>query len=402
MRPDRVCRRGLRVTLRGWREPAALGAAAVTAWVLHTPLDRLSDVGERALEVLAFLIIVKLLSDACAFLGLFRWIAGGLEWCGRRSRAGAFVALGALAAVVTCVLSLDATVVLVTPVAIGLARRLGRAPLSYALLCLWLANAGSLLFPIANLTNLLALRRLTLSTLAFAHATLAAQAAVWALCAASAGAVAWWASRRREPERAAKQQAGLLAGEQPLLAPRWALLSVASAAVAVLLGVAPWLAALGALLVCAAAVARHGGARAVPELLRGTPWRPALLALALFVVVAAVQDVVVAHLGPALPAHGGGRRIGLALSGIVAANATNNLPAYLALEPLAHGAGELWALLAAVNIAPMLTPWGSLANLLWLDACRSEGLAISPWRMVAWSAPLAVLGTAAAVALLPA
>jgi arsenical pump membrane protein len=36
--------------------------------------------------------------------------------------------------------------------------------------------------------------------------------------------------------------------------------------------------------------------------------------------------------------------------------------------------------LVAVNVGPMLLAWGSLANLLWLRACRTRGLRISMLR----------------------
>ena len=47
----------------------------------------------------------------------------------------------------------------------------------------------------------------------------------------------------------------------------------------------------------------------------------------------------------------------------------NNLPAYLALEPVAADAPQrLMALLIGVNGGPLVTPWASLATLLWRAA----------------------------------
>ena len=61
-----------------------------------------------------------------------------------------------IAAVITAVLSLDATVVLLTPVVLATVRRL-RTPVNpYAYATAHLANAASLLLPVSNLTNLLA------------------------------------------------------------------------------------------------------------------------------------------------------------------------------------------------------------------------------------------------------
>lgn len=61
-----------------------------------------------------------------------------------------------IAAVTTAVLSLDATVVLLTPVVFGIAARLDMRARPYVYACTHLANSASLLLPVSNLTNLLA------------------------------------------------------------------------------------------------------------------------------------------------------------------------------------------------------------------------------------------------------
>ena len=63
---------------------------------------------------------------------------------------------------VTCTifLSLDTTAALLTPVALSVANQIGVPPRPFALTTLWIANTGSLLLPVSNLTNLLALQRL--------------------------------------------------------------------------------------------------------------------------------------------------------------------------------------------------------------------------------------------------
>ena len=61
------------------------------------------------------------------------------------------------AAVVTAVLSLDATVVLLTPVVAAAATRAAVSPRPMVYACVRLANSASLLLPVSNLTNLLAL-----------------------------------------------------------------------------------------------------------------------------------------------------------------------------------------------------------------------------------------------------
>ena len=58
------------------------------------------------------------------------------------------------------------------------------------------------------------------------------------------------------------------------------------------------------------------------------------------------------------------------------ANTVNNLPALLVSMPYVD-ATRMWALLAGVNLGPVLWASGSLAGLLWLDIVRREGLEVS-------------------------
>jgi arsenical pump membrane protein len=64
--------------------------------------------------------------------------------------------------------------------------------------------------------------------------------------------------------------------------------------------------------------------------------------------------------------------------GAVSANAIDNLPAYLVLEPTVSDAPiRLAALLIGVDAGPLVIPWGSVATILWLRQCRRAGLAVS-------------------------
>ena len=64
-----------------------------------------------------------------------------------------------LATLTTILLGVDTTAVMLTPVALALADGVDLPPLPFAFATIWLANAASLLLPIFNLSNLLAVER---------------------------------------------------------------------------------------------------------------------------------------------------------------------------------------------------------------------------------------------------
>src|SRR5699024_12594083 len=72
----------------------------------------------------------------------------------------------------------------------------------------------------------------------------------------------------------------------------------------------------------------------------------------------------------------------VAVSGALGASAGNSLPAYLGLAAFADPPPRLRALLIGVNLAPVITPWGSLATLLWHQRLTAMGVEIS-WRRFA-------------------
>ena len=154
---------------RGWSEAAvALPAAALVVGTGALSLDHLRDECERLGPVLGFLAAVLVLARLCADEGLFRacgdWMAGHAGARPQRLLAQVFV----LASVTTAVLSLDATVVLLTPVVFATAARVGLRARPHVYACTHLSNTASLLLPVSNLTNLLAFSASGLSFTRFA------------------------------------------------------------------------------------------------------------------------------------------------------------------------------------------------------------------------------------------
>ena len=106
--------------------------------------------------MVGFLVAILVLARLCDDDGLFRacgaWMARRSAGRPRRLLALVFV----VASVTTAVLSLDTTVVLLTPVVLATATRLGVRARPHVYACAHLANSASVLLPVSNLTNLLA------------------------------------------------------------------------------------------------------------------------------------------------------------------------------------------------------------------------------------------------------
>ncbi|EWT01732.1 arsenic transporter [Intrasporangium oryzae NRRL B-24470] len=337
----------------------------------------LAQLVERVGPILVFLVAMTFVAEVCDLAGLFDEAA---HWAARAA-AGRVALLWLLVVVLatgsTIVLSLDTTAVLLTPVAIAVARQVGAPPMPFAMTTLWLANTASLLLPVSNLSNLLALH--PLGELGLGTRDYIALMAAPAVTAVLATVVVLWLLHRRDlgghytdPPRAEPHDHPLMlmtAGATVVLA------------VAFVAGIQPAIASTGAALLLFAATAWRA-----PELLRRVtmPWLTILGVAVLFLVIDAalklgLEDYLRTVVGP-----GTGVTDLLRISGIGAAssNAINNLPAYLALEPtVADAPARLAALLVGVNAGPIVTLWGSVATLLWAQRCRSAGLTVSARRL---------------------
>src|ERR1700733_2724443 len=142
---------------RGW--PEAVAAAPVAVILIAAGAIPVGDAGTEARRlgpVIGFLIAILVLARLCDDDGLFlacgAWLARSSGGRPRRLLALVFVT----AAVTTAVLSLDTTVVLLTPVVFATAARLQVRSRPHVYACTHLANSASLLLPVSNLTNLLA------------------------------------------------------------------------------------------------------------------------------------------------------------------------------------------------------------------------------------------------------
>jgi arsenical pump membrane protein len=225
-----------------------------------------------------------------------------------------------------------------------------------------LANSASLLLPVSNLTNLLAFAATGLS---FFHFT-GLMALPWVLAVAVECAVLGRLFRRDlavpvgEPVREVPPA--------PVFALTVVGLTIVGFGLVSLAGFTPaWPGLAGVLVLAVRRLVRRTSS--VGELVRAADIPFALFVFGLSVVVLAVLRAGLQEWLDALLPDGAGLLplLGVAAIAAVLANVLNNLPATLALLPVATagGLGTVLAVLIGVNVGPNLTYVGSLANLLW-------------------------------------
>jgi arsenical pump membrane protein len=357
---------------RGWPEAvAAVPAAAVVIGAgAVSPHAALAE-AERLGPVIGFLAAVLVLAQLCDDGGLFRacgvWMARGCTGRPRRLLAQVFAAASAI----TAVLSLDATVVLLTPVVFATSARLGARPKPHVYACTHLANSASLLLPVSNLTNLLAFAASGLAFPRFA----ALMALPWLAAIATEYLVL---SRFFATDLDAGAQE--MPAVQPAGTPVFVLVIVAATlagfVVASATGVNPaWAAFAGAAVLAGRALAQRRSTATAIGRSAAVPFLVFVLALGI-VVQAVVTNGLDRVLGPLTPGTTSlPALLATAVLGAALANLINNLPAVLVLLPLVApaGPGAVLAMLAGVNIGPNLTYTGSLATLLWRRVLHERG-----------------------------
>ncbi|MHA3019100.1 SLC13 family permease [Mycobacterium sp. BMJ-28] len=361
--------------VRPHRWPEVAVAAPAAGLLLLTGVVTTDSAATEIRElapVTGFLGAVLVLGKLCDDEGLFR--AAGTTMARlsrgdpRRLLGGVFV----LAAATTAVLSLDATVVLLTPVVLATARTLSVSPRPHAYATAHLSNSASLLLPVSNLTNLLAFGAAGISFGMFA----AVMVLPWLVVIA----VEYLLLRlffARELAQPAPPGEPPPPAEVPVFVLVVLGLTLVGFAVTSAVDIAPaWAALAGAVVLGVRSVLRgHSTVGAIAKSL-DAPFLVFVLCLGI------VVDAVMRHgLGDFMKAHvplgtSLGALLTIAAVAAVLSNVVNNLPAVLVLLPVVATAGPVavLAVLIGVNVGPNATYPGSLANLLWRNILRREGL----------------------------
>lgn len=341
-------------------------------------LSALGDLVSRLIPIFVFVIAISIVVNISSQVGLFDEVVSKLEKIAPKHRllrpVTLWVLLVLLAVVVTIFLSLDTTAVMITALAIPLARRNKIPVIGVAFTVVWIANIASMPLPVSNLTNLLALGSDAFSgTLDYlSYAWKPALTAI-ILVVAAAAIITLFYARISQGEEEVRVQGTSTSKHGNLLI-------ICAVVVAVLMPVLAspipyWLSTTIAALLIMAACVRHNKYLLSVDLV---PWNSLLLVTAVSGVAALVHIIGGAGWLRDLTAGAEGfvELVAIAGAGGVAANVMNNIPAFLFLEPIVSTPVSYIALLIGVNAGPIITPWASLATLLWHDQLRRAGVDI--------------------------
>jgi arsenical pump membrane protein len=140
----------------------ALGAVVMLIFGLISPLQSLEVLKENA-NVLLFFLGLMIISTVAEKAGFFQWCAyKSVKLAGNRGPAllGIVFTLGSL---ITAFFSNDATALILTPLVFALVKRNNLNPLPYVFGCAFIANTASMLLPVSNPVNLLAVSKFGLT-----------------------------------------------------------------------------------------------------------------------------------------------------------------------------------------------------------------------------------------------
>jgi len=383
------------IRTRAVASAAFIAAVCLGSLLVAAPLGRLRD-------PLVLVIVLPPLATALDALG---WSHVAARLLGRiRGFLVRTLVAYVVWLVVSALLTLDVAAVVSATVGLSLAgarRRERDAQLGAAIVG---SNAGSLLFPFSNLTNLIVLTGAGIPFAAYVEASFVPQIAT----AAGAGLVLAWRSGRflaadgaREdlvepqaasrPPGAAREGPTRLAGAMVLVGS----LSAVAAGFAgddVAAVFATTAAFVTALAVGCGRATRQGLLRSIPR-----------LGIAVILAAAALSGPMAAF-AAALPSPAGLpasplELAALTVAGGVLAATVNNLPAAAFGAVWLHGAGAsaVVAYLIGTNVLALITPHGSLATLLCRGIAIRAGHQIphGPYLRAAWR--VGVAGSAAAL-----
>jgi arsenical pump membrane protein len=141
---------------------AALGALVMLIAGIISPLN-MREVFQVNLNVLLFFLGLMIISVIADQAGFFEWCAYNAVKLGKGRGTVLLSLLFGLGALITAFFSNDATALILTPIVFTLVTRLKLSALPYVFSCAFIANTASMLLPVSNPVNLLAVQQFQLT-----------------------------------------------------------------------------------------------------------------------------------------------------------------------------------------------------------------------------------------------
>ena len=381
--------------------PAAIGGVAMLVLGAVT-LAEAGEVLHQTADILLFLLGMMVLTWLAEQAGVFEWLAESMARLARGSGPLLYALIFLLAAVVTALLSLDVTVLILTPIVYALSQRRRLDAIPFVFACTFVANTGSLILPISNLTNLLVYSQFQIDFLTFA-------ATMWfpnLVAVVTNLLVFFWIFKGQIPRRFTRRTSYVTPSDWWFHA-AGATLTVTLVAL-LISGLArlplAWAALGGGAVLLIISVA--GGKVRIPEVSHAVSWPLFAFVIGMFLVVRGFEATWLEDLQFSLPREPLPALL-LAVGGTtLGSNIVNNVPmTLLALPFIARTHDHLreimaYGALVGANIGPTLTTYGSLATMLWLTLIRKRGVYISTtmyMRVALFTTPIVLATTTLAL-----
>lgn len=356
------------------------------------------------MDILIFLFALMLFSVLLDKSGFFEWAAiWAARWAkgnGKSLYRNVFI----LGAVITALLSLDTTAIILTPIVLSFVSRLKLPAKPFLIACAFIANTGSLLLPVSNLTNLLFQGTFYLSFTTFALHMIVPQAVAVILnyllfkyYFRKTLPATFEITDLPEPFSVIVDKAYFNGAIIVLIA------VTIGYFVGSIYGVAPYVIALiGAALLFFWGLSRK---QVNAQIIKGISWSLFPFIIGLFIVIQGVENLGLAKYAakglvslqhsPLLL-----QMLGIAFGTGIGSNVINNIPmAMLSISILkeAHASSLIqYSALIGCNIGPNLTVAGSLATMLVITSARQKGEKMGAsdfFKIGIWATPLLLLAT---------
>jgi arsenical pump membrane protein len=141
---------------------AALGAAVMLIAGVVSPLDTW-EVLKSSANILLFFLGLMIISIVADRAGFFAWCANKSVKLAHGKGPLLLLVVFSLGAVLTAFFSNDATALILTPIVFALVTRMKLKALPYVFACAFIANTASMLLPVSNPVNLLAVEKFGLT-----------------------------------------------------------------------------------------------------------------------------------------------------------------------------------------------------------------------------------------------